>query len=112
MAVTYAFDFVLANFGIAIAAKMPMMTTTISSSMSVKPLRARCVMDMELPWGEEKWEHSTLTPLRGWSVITDPIKATRGPVGSHIHKPLPCQRLVNSHAGQCAGLWHSICIAA
>src|SRR6266480_26297 len=35
----YAFAFVLANFGIAIAAKMPMITTTISSSMSVKPLR-------------------------------------------------------------------------
>src|SRR6266702_5252773 len=35
----YAFSFVLANFGIAIAAKMPMITTTIRSSMSVKPLR-------------------------------------------------------------------------
>src|SRR5438445_231666 len=35
----YAFSFVLANFGIAIAAKMPMITTTINSSMSVKPLR-------------------------------------------------------------------------
>src|SRR5437870_2008422 len=31
----YAFAFVLANFGIAMAAKMPMMTTTISNSMSV-----------------------------------------------------------------------------
>src|SRR5205823_9289647 len=36
---TYAFALVLANFGIAMAAKMPMITTTISSSMSVKPLR-------------------------------------------------------------------------
>src|SRR5438309_1132879 len=35
----YAFSFVLANFGIAIAAKMPMITTTINNSMSVKPLR-------------------------------------------------------------------------
>src|SRR5690242_1052862 len=35
----YAFCFVLANFGIAIAARIPMMTTTISSSISVKPLR-------------------------------------------------------------------------
>jgi hypothetical protein len=34
-----AFSFVLANFGIAIAAKMPMMTTTINYSISVKPLR-------------------------------------------------------------------------
>src|SRR5436190_9581100 len=32
------FVLVLANFGIAMAAKMPMITTTISSSMSVKPL--------------------------------------------------------------------------
>src|SRR5204863_5556925 len=39
--VTYGFDFVLADFGIRIAAKMPMMTTTISSSMSVKPFRLR-----------------------------------------------------------------------
>src|SRR5437016_7183354 len=38
----YAFSFVLANFGIAIAAKMPMITTTINSSMSVKPLRFIC----------------------------------------------------------------------
>src|SRR5687768_6748712 len=35
----YAFSFVLANFGIAIAARMPMITTTIKSSISVKPLR-------------------------------------------------------------------------
>src|SRR5204862_4592267 len=35
----YAFAFVLANFGIAIAAKMPMITTTMRSSISVKPLR-------------------------------------------------------------------------
>src|SRR5437870_13812521 len=39
----YAFSFVLANFGIAIAAKMPMITTTISSSMSVKPLDRKSV---------------------------------------------------------------------
>src|SRR4051812_4976272 len=40
IAAMYAFDLVFANFGIAIAARMPMITTTISSSMSVKPLRA------------------------------------------------------------------------
>src|SRR5690348_5413425 len=39
MDAAYAFCLVLANFGIAIAARMPMMTTTINSSMSVKPLR-------------------------------------------------------------------------
>src|SRR5712691_7290891 len=36
---TYAFALVLANFGIAMAAKMPMITTTINNSMSVKPFR-------------------------------------------------------------------------
>src|SRR5690349_6539197 len=35
----YAFSFVFANFGIAIAARIPMITTTIRSSMRVKPLR-------------------------------------------------------------------------
>src|SRR5690348_13197445 len=35
----YAFSFVFANFGIAIAARMPMITTTIRSSIRVKPLR-------------------------------------------------------------------------
>src|SRR5580765_6088476 len=39
MEAMYAFSFVLANFGIAMAAKMPIMTTTISSSIRVKPLR-------------------------------------------------------------------------
>src|ERR1700674_1124196 len=39
MEAMYAFSFVLANFGIAMAAKMPMMTTTINNSISVKPLR-------------------------------------------------------------------------
>src|SRR5437773_3861212 len=35
----YAFSCVFGNVGIAIAAKMPMITTTIRSSISVKPLR-------------------------------------------------------------------------
>jgi hypothetical protein len=33
--------FVLANFGMAIAARMPMITTTINSSMRVKPFLLR-----------------------------------------------------------------------
>src|SRR3954469_6175131 len=37
IAATYALSFVFANFGIAIAARMPMMTTTIRSSIRVKP---------------------------------------------------------------------------
>src|SRR5439155_764737 len=45
----YAFSFVLANFGIAIAARMPMITTTISSSMSVKPLRFICTSPFGVP---------------------------------------------------------------
>src|SRR5712691_9311017 len=39
MAATYAFSFVLENFGMAIAAKSPMITTTMSSSINVKPRR-------------------------------------------------------------------------
>src|SRR5215510_10061204 len=42
---TYAFCLVLANLGIAIAARMPMITTTINSSINVKPLR----FDIPLP---------------------------------------------------------------
>src|SRR5438477_4961465 len=37
IAARYAFSLVFANFGIAIAARMPMMTTTIRSSIRVKP---------------------------------------------------------------------------
>src|SRR2546428_11172792 len=39
MLASTAFSFVFANFGMAMAARIPMITTTISSSMSVKPLR-------------------------------------------------------------------------
>ena len=34
-----ALPFDVANFGIAITARMPMITTTMSSSIRVKPLR-------------------------------------------------------------------------
>src|ERR1700694_4193820 len=44
IAATYALSFVLANFGIAIAARIPMITTTIKSSISVKPF---LLLDME-----------------------------------------------------------------
>ena len=46
IAVLYALLFVFANFGIAIAAKMPMITTTMSNSIRVKPLRRFSIM-----WG-------------------------------------------------------------
>src|SRR5689334_10163858 len=52
IAAMYAFSFVFANFGIAIAARIPMMTTTISSSMSVKPLRVLRSMEVS-GWGVE-----------------------------------------------------------
>src|SRR3954470_6311851 len=48
IAVTYAFDLVLANFGIAIAARIPMITTTMRSSISVKPLRFLSMVN--IPW--------------------------------------------------------------
>src|SRR5436309_11189059 len=38
----YAFSFVFANFGIAIAARIPMITTTIRSSIRVKPFLFTC----------------------------------------------------------------------
>src|SRR4029078_8763189 len=60
IAVMYAFCFVLANFGIAIAAKMPMSTTTIRSSIRVKPLRLR----------------SMKCSLGGW-VVVDPVACGR-----------------------------------
>ena len=40
-AAAFARPLVFWNFGIAIAARMPMITTTIRSSMSVKPVRVR-----------------------------------------------------------------------
>src|SRR5437867_8304083 len=38
----YAFSFVFANFGIAIAAKMPMITTTIRNSKSIRLYPSHC----------------------------------------------------------------------
>src|SRR5689334_6366542 len=39
MDATYAFSFVLENFGMAMVANSPMITTTMSSSIRVKPFR-------------------------------------------------------------------------
>src|SRR5207244_10595291 len=66
----YAFSFVFANFGIAIAAKMPMMTTTIRSSIKVKPLRFICY---NLP-------HANWYTVRGAA-----LRLTKEPIG-HINK--------------------------
>src|SRR5688572_30359128 len=46
MVAKYAFSLVLENLGIAIAARMLMMTTTIRSSISVKPLRRGRMMSL------------------------------------------------------------------
>src|SRR5688572_11668221 len=71
---TYAFSFVFANFGIAIAARMPMITTTIRSSISVKPFRllrivsflryesARAYVHRARPLIKQGWCH--VRPLR------------------------------------------------
>src|SRR5580765_5195358 len=50
IAATYALSFVLANFGIAIAARIPMMTTTIRSSISVKPFLLVCILGGPVMW--------------------------------------------------------------
>src|SRR3954463_688200 len=50
IAAMYAFDLVFANFGIAIAARIPMITTTIRSSIRVKPLRMESI---QTPVSEE-----------------------------------------------------------
>src|SRR6266513_4939968 len=47
IAATYALSLVFANFGIAIAARMPMITTTIRSSIRVKPFLAFMVQSPE-----------------------------------------------------------------
>src|SRR6266852_4374266 len=68
----YDFDLVFANLGIAIAARRPMMTTTFSSSISVKPLRfiwlapaesIRRPREGRLPYRYTK-QAPCLTPLR------------------------------------------------
>src|SRR5918995_1818292 len=52
MLAIFALSFVFANFGIAIAAKMPMITTTINSSIRVKPLRLLILPPVE--WRDQR----------------------------------------------------------
>src|SRR6476646_5880465 len=79
----YAFSFVLANFGIAIAAKMPMITTTIRSSMRVKPLRLR---SMNAPWVVG----SASTRSRAEEMGVE-LGAPEGKEGaSSVHAPISC----------------------
>src|SRR5512133_4075667 len=69
IAAMYAFDLVLANFGIAMAARIPMITTTIRSSMRVKPRRFRRMVFRECKW--TLWE--------GESVGADARRRTSSP---------------------------------
>src|ERR1019366_501574 len=50
-AAAFAFPFVFWNLGIAIAAKIPMITTTISSSISVKPFLSARWSTILHSWG-------------------------------------------------------------
>src|SRR3954470_9249016 len=79
IAAMYAFDFVLANFGIAIAARIPMITTTISNSIRVKPRRARVIILSPVVL-----EGAALRRLGSGSQLAEAgltacAKATRGP---------------------------------
>src|SRR2546423_5004298 len=55
MAATYAFSFVLANFGMAMAASNTMITTTMSSSISVKPRRDITCVTLRARRGAERF---------------------------------------------------------
>src|SRR5258705_5891259 len=70
IAATYALSFVFANFGIAIAARMPMMTTTIRSSIRVNPFLFR---DMY-----------TLPPIERITFIFHPVDDWRECGATHI----------------------------
>src|SRR6188768_3331787 len=64
----YAFSFVFANFGIAIAARIPMITTTIRSSIRVNPFLFRDIKSF-LPLGErlhskDEWALRAATRMR------------------------------------------------
>src|SRR5947199_212696 len=83
----YAFSFVLANFGIAIAARMPMITTTISSSMSVKPLRFIVISQM---WSE--------LPVPARSAIESLVRLH--PFRANL---MPCRRAVTTTPCACTG---------
>ena len=73
MAAKCALPLVAANFGIAMAARIPMMTTTISSSTSVKPrvVVETCGRD---PGAEIRWEVRIVRSLN-FFVVDDRSKA-------------------------------------
>src|ERR1019366_4226139 len=66
----YAFSFVLANFGIAIAARMPMMTTTIRSSIRVKPFLVLVMRGSPYVFGSGPSGVDRGTPtFSGWQIV-------------------------------------------
>src|ERR1051325_2964238 len=79
----YAFSLVLANFGIAIAARMPMITTTISSSISVKPLRFTIVFPPDNS-SQCRRQSVALCPERSLALayVQSLCRATRGALGA------------------------------
>src|SRR6266545_1420603 len=83
----YAFSFVLANFGIAIAAKMPMITTTIRSSISVKPLRfiwGASLLRVPATWAQDR----LLLNDHGWGTLAQ--CPTSHPAGFHRGEAWMC----------------------
>src|SRR4026209_2358599 len=84
IAATYALSFVFANFGIAIAAKMPMMTTTIRSSISVKPFFLLCTI-VQTP--------ERVVGVGGKQRVAGCGKAPAGPFALDIRKSLPANEL-------------------
>jgi hypothetical protein len=72
---------VFANFGIAIAAKMPMITTTINNSISVKPFR---FCDICALLGVVIGDFT----VAGGTVVLGPLLATNGPMSLVSYKTL------------------------
>src|SRR5688500_19042413 len=66
---SFALSLVVANFGIAIAARMPMITTTISSSMRVKPLRFMLTF-LQMTWASR-------VPLASGGVCSEAVRGNR-----------------------------------
>src|SRR3982750_4388422 len=105
IAATYALVFVLANFGIAIAARMPMITTTIRSSISVKPLR---MFFMVSSW-EWRVGYVDCFADRVMRVRCAPGKSKRWTRQGSLCKSLHLQALENTTRSICGGFAHGFC---
>src|SRR5205814_9290535 len=78
---SYAFYFVLANSRIAIEVRMPMITTTMSSSISVKPLRfiwaSPCCCVMMANTGT--WSYGIIHHVPRKQAVCPPLRRTGQP---------------------------------